>query len=200
MSDKPDSGSESQDLSAGGEESTEQQRKDQVNYETHRRLLDEKKKVQRERDELLAEKEARSRKELEEKGEVQKLLELERKKAEEASAKLRDYEEKFTEAKKLSSLLKALDNGVDEKFFGFLPIEKIKVDEESGEINLSSVAEVAEMFKKTYPELLKSKQSPQLPLHAPQSNGLATISESEWKKLKSADMKKWKHSQIIWEK
>lgn len=198
--------SESNGSNAGGNESNEQNTsdtqqpvKDSVSYDTHRRLLDEKKKAQAELNLLRAEKAERERSELESKGEYQKIIEIERKRAEEAVNKLKEYDTRFTEAKKMSALLKALDNGVDEKFFGFLPLDQVVVDQETGEVNLTSVASVAEDFKKGFPELLKPKNGPRLPNQAPQAGGPMTISESEWKKLSAQDMRKWKFNQINWE-
>lgn len=199
-------GSESQDQNAGGNGQNEggdgqnPPKKDFVSYETHRKLLDEKKKAQAQLSEYQQREAEREKKELEQKGEWQKIIELEKKRADEADQKLKGLEGQFTEAKKMGAILKALDNGVDEKFFGFLPLDQVILDPETGEVNLNSVAQVADNFRKTYPELLKPKNGPRLPNGSPQTPpGPSTISEADWKKLSATEMKKWKYNQIIWE-
>lgn len=172
--------------------------KDNVSYETHRRLLDEKKKVQAERDALAKDKEDRERKEMEAKGEYQKLLDAERNEKKQLADKLSAHERSMLEAKKFHALHKALDGSVDEKYWGFLPIDKVLVDPDTGEVNAASVAEAASIVKTNYPELLRRKGGPNLPNEAPKGNDASTITETDWKKLSGTDMGKWKFNQIRW--
>lgn len=181
----------------GDDKKPETPPKDTVAYETHRRLLDEKKKLQDKYDALQSEKDAAEKKKLEDNGEYQKLLDLEKKRADEAAAKLAGYEERFTEAKKLKAVLNALDSGIDEKFYGMLPLDQIMIDPETKEINMTSVAEAASVFKKSFPELLKPKSGVKLPTAAPQGNSAGTISRDEWLKLPAKEMQKYRPNQII---
>jgi hypothetical protein len=181
---------------------------DTVSYETYVKLLGEKKKMQErfqkaqeaeaELQRLKAEAEENQKKELEKKGEFQKLLELERKRAEEAQKKLSEYEQRFTQGRKAKALLSALDNSVEEKFFDFLPIDAVLVDPETGEINQSSVAQVAEDFRKKYPELIKSRNPARVPSTEPQGSAVQRISETAWKKLDRKGKEKYKYHQINW--
>ncbi len=174
--------------------------KREISYESHRRLLDEKKKIQEKLDVFEREKQERERLDLEKKGEFQKVVELEKKRADEAEAKFKGLNDKFTEASKLSKLLKALDNSVEEKFYNFLPTDKIIVDPDTGEINMTSVAEAAKTFKTSFPELIKKKSGSMLPADAPRENGANMIAESTWKALPGKEMSKWQNNQILWGK
>lgn len=171
--------------------------RNQVAYETHRRLLDEKKKLQEKFEVLDAEKKQREQAELLAKGEYQKIIEIERQKKAEAEGKLAALENTFLQGKKVKAFLNALGTGLDEKFYGFLPLEDIAVDPDSKEINLTSVATAAETFKKSYPELLSKKNGVTLPNAAPAGNSANTITRSEWLKLSSKEMLKYGPSQIL---
>lgn len=185
----------------GGNESNQQPevpKKDSVAYETYQKVLSEKKKTAERLAVLEAEKAAREKQEMEAKGEYQKLIELEKKRADEALAKVSAFEEQMTQGKKLRALLNALGGQVDDKFLGFLPIDQIALDPETKEVNLTSVASVAEQIKKQYPEFIKNPNAPRLPNMAPQGNEAGKISEAEWKKLPAKEMAKYSSNQIIW--
>lgn len=188
---------------SGGQEPSQQandapNKKDSVAYDTYQKVLSEKKKAAERLAVLEAEKAERDRKDMEAKGEYQKLIELERKRADEALSKVSAFEEQMAHARKLKALLDALGGQVDDKFLGFLPIDQIAVDPESKEVNLTSVASVAENFKKNFPELIKNPNGPRLPNAAPQGNDAGKISEAEWNKLPPKEMAKYKMNQIIW--
>lgn len=168
-----------------------------VSYETHRKLLKERKEFEEELTRLRTEKADKEKKDLEDRGEFQKIAQNEKQRADEAAAKLAEYEQRFEQAKKLKAFLGALGSEVDEKFFGFLPVEQIAIDPETREINMTSVAKAAETFKTQYPELLRSKTGVKLPSAAPQGNSSGTISRSEWLGLPEKEMRKYKPHQII---
>lgn len=195
---------EGQEPNASGDgkpDNQEPQKPNTVSYDTHRRLLDEKKKVQKERDDLAAREAERERKELEQKGEWQKINEIEKARADKAEAEASELKNQITGAKKLNAVLGALDSSIDKKYYHLLDIDKIAVDPESGEINQTSVAKLAEQFRQEYPEIIKPKNGARLPNQAPAGSSAETISESEWKRLlkeKPAEGLKWKRNQIIW--
>jgi len=163
----------------------------------YRKLLEEKKSAQSQLDELLKEKEEKQRKDLEKRGEYQKLLEIERKRADDALGKLSQVEAQRAEAKKMRAILRALDNGLDEKYFGFLPTDSVAIDPDTGEVNETSVVQAAEAFKKQYPEILRPKAGVKMPSDAPKGNAADTISHDAWLKLPLKEMKKWMPNQII---
>ena len=135
---------------------------------------------------------------MEAKGEYQKMLELERKRAADLEAKLNAEEERRRGAIKLSAVLKALDAEVDEKYWGHLGIDSVAIDPATGEVDANSVAQAVETVKKGFPEILKRKNGPRFPIDAPKGQMGDKINESDWKKLGPKEMKEYKHHQIIW--
>lgn len=160
---------------------------DQVSYDTHRRLLGEKKRVQEERDQLRkrlddieAQRREQEAKELEKQGEFKKLLELREKELSDHKAMLAKIEEDRKLAKKVVALRSAIGMPVkDEYLLAFAETEKILTTED-GSIDPLSVSKVAEEFKKAHPSLLGSNKpnNPGLPQNAP--NGSGSISYESW--------------------
>jgi hypothetical protein len=170
--------------------------KDVVAYETHQKLLSEKKKLQERLDALETERKQREETELTQKGEIQKLLDLRTKEAEELRKSLTLKEERELRAKKLGAVLKGLGGSVDDKWFTVIGdhIDDVILNE-SGEIEQMSVTGVVEGLKKVWPEMIK-KSGPIMPNESP-NGGTTTIARSEWLKLPSAEMSKWRPEQII---
>lgn len=183
----------------GGEDSanTPTSTKDSVSYDTHRKLLDEKKKLQAKLESIEAERKAAEEAELARKGEIQKLLDLERKKAADLEIKVKAQEEERLQAKKLSAVLKGFNAPVEQKWFSIIAgqLDEVVLNE-TGEIEQMSVAQVVDGLKKEWPEMLR-KPAAGMPTAAPQGNGATTITRAEWLKLDYKEMKKWKPEQII---
>jgi hypothetical protein len=182
---------------SGGEGSanTPNQLKESVSYDTHRKLLDEKKKLQAKLEQIDADRKAAEEADLAKKGELQKLLDLEREKAKAASDQLKAFEDKERSARKLGAIVRGLGAPVDQKWYSVLGghIDDVVLNED-GEIEPMSVTKIVENVKKEWPEMLR-KPGAGMPNHAP-GNGATTISHEEWKKLPLKDMKKWKPEQI----
>lgn len=184
------------DLGAGGTGEPDPTPPKQVSYESYQKLLDEKKRFQAKADAADAAEEARKQKDLESKGKYQEVIaqrDADLKKAQDELAAVRRNE---ADRLKLSHLLDAIDGTVDPKFFKYIDhIDDIVIDPTTGEIDKMSVAKAAEKFKADYPEFIKSAK-PSLPNGAPQGGPTGKISRSEWLKLSSSEMKKWKQGQI----
>jgi alanyl-tRNA synthetase len=172
--------------------------KDTVSYETHRRLLDEKKKLQAKLAEIETSKRAQEEEELSRKGETQKLLELAKKEAEELRVKLTAKEQREVQAKKLSAVIRGLGSNVDEKWFGVIgqQLDDVVYNAETGEIEQMSVTSIVEDLKKTWPEMLK-RTPVGMPNDAPKGGGPTTIERSEWLKLSAKEMQKYRPDQVI---
>lgn len=168
-----------------------------VNYETHRKVLSEKKVAMEKLEALQAQLAERDRKEMEARGEFQKIAEAEKARADAAEKRARDYEENELVRKKAVALLKSLDNTLPQKYHHMLPVEKVLIDPDTGEVNATSLAALADEFRRDYPEILIPKNGARFPNQAPQSNGAGTIAYEDWKKLPSKEMDKWPKSQII---
>lgn len=173
--------------------------KDFVSLETHRRLLDEKKKQKALLDELLAKEKMREEEEARKRGDFQK-IELGLKEELEVERQKRiSLENMFTNGRKLNAVTEALGGNIEPKWLKLLDVNDIVVHPETGEVDHMSVAKVAEAFRKEFPEAIK--KGPVLPSQHPQGvqGGSGRIAESEWKKLKSlSEMNKWKRDQIVW--
>lgn len=187
----------------GSADEQQQQKQDSVSYETHRRLLDEKKREQAARKQLEAEVEAFRAKErqieedkLRQQGEFQKLLQLREQENESLKGKLNSFESRFQAASKINAFIKAAGTDLDEKWLRLVDVNSIQFrPDQDGEIDMMSVQSAVETFKKTWPEAFKPKGS-QIPAEMP--NGQGYITESEWKNL--PDKKKYKQNQILWGK
>lgn len=169
-----------------------------VSYETHRRLLDEKKKLQAKADELEAKSKERELADLTAKGDTQKLLDLARKEAADTKAALLTFQTREQQAKKLSAIVRGLGSSVDEKWYGVIGqhIDDVVFNPDTQEIEAMSVTSVVENLKKTWPEMLK-KAVAGMPNAAPLGNGSTTISYEAWKELPLVEMQKYKPDQVI---
>jgi hypothetical protein len=192
------SGSENTDASSSSEKDESQQTKDKVSYETHRKLLDEKKKLQARLAEIETEKRTKEEEELARKGETQKLLELAKKEAEELRTKLTAKEQREVQAKKLSAVIRGMGSNVDEKWFGVIGqhLDEVVFNAETGEVEQMSVTAIVEDLKKTWPEMTR-KPVVGMPADAPKGSGQSQIERSEWLKLSAKDMQKYRPEQII---
>lgn len=168
-----------------------------VSYEAHRQLLDEKKKADAKLRELETEKSERERKEAEAQGNYQKLLDAEREKTAKLTAELTAVNEREAGRRKLASVLGALNGHVDAKFYDLIPYDEVRLDA-AGAVEQTSVTAVVEKVRARYPEIIKTQGGPNLPPAAPQGGGTSgKIKRSEWLKLSTGDMKKWKPDQVI---
>lgn len=179
-------------------DSESQTPKETVSYDTHRKLLDEKKKIQAKLEQIETERKTKEEAELAQKGELQKLLDLRTKEAGELREKLQREEARKLQAKKLSAIVKGLGSPVEEKWYGVLSnhIDDVVYNPDSDEIEQMSVTTVVENLKKTWPEMLK-RPAAGMPNSAPRGNDAATIARDEWLKLPSKEMAKWGPGQII---
>lgn len=194
----PASGSENLDVPSPSAKDEPTTPKESVSYDTHRRLLDEKKKLQARLAEIETEKRAKEEEELTRKGETQKLLELAKKEAEELRTKLTAKELREVQAKKLSAVIRGMGANVDEKWFGVIGqhLDDVVYNPESGEVEQMSVTAIVEDLKKTWPEMMR-KPGVGMPADAPKGSGMGQIERSEWLKLSSKEMAKYRPEQII---
>ena len=176
-------------------QSVESESEKPVSYETHRRLLGEKKraadearKLREQLDAYEAEKRQRAEQELVEQNKYKELLELRDKELKEAKSKIERSEEQVRHAKKLDAVLSGLDGTVDQKYWKLIPIGKVALNPDTGEPDEMSVAQVVEAFKSEYPETIKRAGGPSVSSNAPQPAS-AKISYEEWVKLPAKEMR-----------
>jgi hypothetical protein len=189
------SGSEP-NLASGDGLGVDADRKESVAYDTYRKVLGEKKKVQEELINLKEkissferEKRERSEAELNEKQEYKKLLELREQDLKKTSDELHGYKAQFEKLHKVAAFREALNGDVSEQYLASLfdPSEII-VDPATGDIDSMSVASYVDKFRKTYPDVIKPKRpGTGLPAEAPRTAGHLTY--EEWLKLPAKEMR-----------
>jgi len=119
----------------------------------------------------------------------------------ELKAKLAQVDTQDKQRRKLAAVVNAVDGStIDTKWWQLLQnefLDDVQVDAE-GAVDKGSVAKVVEKIRKEYPEIIRAKGGPTLPNGAPGAKGDATtIRRSEWLKLPSKEMSKWKPAQIV---
>lgn len=164
---------------------------DHVAYETHRKLLGEKKaaaeraRVAEARTaELEAEDKARTEKKLQDDGEHKKMLEIREKELAEARAKIAASDAQMADSRKLDAFLNTLEGKVDRKFWNHIDLEKVIIDPTTNEVDEMSVTKAVEQFKAEYPEIINIPgKGSGLPPESPKGGSVTPSSVDEWKKL-----------------
>jgi len=171
-------------------------KKDSVAYETYRKVLNEKKsrdqalsEAQRKIEEYEQEQRAREEKELRDKEEFKKLLDIREKELADIKAKLTGIESNVRESRKLDAFLNTLNGTVPREYWGLINIDDIVLNPETNEIDETSVASAVEKFTKSHARLIdRPGQKTGLPNEAPAGNEPLTY--QEWLNLPAKDMAK----------
>ena len=158
--DKVPSGDEA--IEASGQEVEESpKQQDSVSYETHRRLLAEKKKrdedLRAAREQLQAlqsEAEKRQTEELKQKEDFKRLYEMTKDELEKTRGELSTTSEKITRAKKFDSFFTKLGVDIPQKFWQHVPLDSLIVDE-TGKIEELSLEAAINDFRTEYPEIIE---------------------------------------------
>ena len=69
---------------------------------------------------------------------------------------------------KLRALVGAIDGTVDSKYYELMPIDKVLVDPETGELDQMSVNKAVENFRQEHGILIQGTKPTQMPAQAPQ--------------------------------
>lgn len=177
--------------------------KETVSYESHQKLLGEKKKRDAENAELKARLdaiEAKAQADAVEaatkKGDTEMLLKLEREKTAKAELKAKENQDALTDVNsrlergaKMRAFLGSVNGAVDEQYWPLVNLDGIKINPETGMPDAVTVQAAAREFEKNYPLVLKSKSNPAtLPGDAPRGGG-AKLSYEEWLKLPLKEQK-----------
>lgn len=150
---------------------------DSVAYETHRKLLGEKKSLQ-ERNLELEQKlnefqqsvEAKQQKELEEQQRFQELYEQAKSENQRLSETLTQRDQQMQDALKIDAFNTSLgDRTIDRKYFGFIDTKNILIDPTTGNVDELSAQKEVERVLAEFPEIVRSKSAAKpLPTQAPQ--------------------------------
>lgn len=179
-------------MAAGGASAestkTEENKKETVAYDTHVRLLAEKKKVAQDFAEAQAKLKALEEKELRDKENYKALVELREKELAEEKNRRANLEATVNNSIKLDSVLKNLSGKVDQKFFGMFNLDKVPLDPNTNMPDQLAVERYAREFEETYPELIQKQTNVQMPNNAAKGTN-ARITYEEWLKLPLKDQK-----------
>lgn len=169
------------------------QKKDTVAYDTYRKVLGEKKKRDEQLQEMAERLKSLEQKEMEAKGEQQKLIEALRRDLSEKDQKLKQVHQSFA-WNNLESQLKtfAAKEGCRKpdalvKLMDAVDFEGIEVDDKY-HVNGEDLTRVVGKYKSEYPELFK-QGTPKVDDMTP-SNKVQKNEKADWRKLPLADKKK----------
>ena len=155
--------------------------KDTVAYETHKKLLSEKKRRDEENAELRSrldaierEKKEKEELELQEKEEFKKLVEIKQKNLEDIESKYKQQEKMIKDSMKLSAFLEALPGSVEKQYMGLVDLDKIVIDPTTGEPDSASVQEYAKNFEVQFSTIIKRPNGGTLPSQAAAGSSVST--------------------------
>lgn len=176
-----------------------------VSYETHRKLLGEKKKrdeenalLKKQLEESQAKEKARMESELKEKEDYKKLLELREAEKKELETKYTQLDSSLKDSAKLSAFLDKLGGSVEKQYWGLVNLDEILIDPNTGSIDEASVKQAASKFEQTYPLVIKKAgSSAKLPNDAAKG-GNGKLTYSEWKALKTSKEMKERQGDVDW--
>jgi len=169
--------------------------KNTVKFETHKKLLDEKKKRDEDlriANEKLArfeqEKKQLEERQLQEKEDFKKLYESRDNELKSEREKRIAVETQINDSKKLNAILKNLETPLEQKYWGLIDLDKIPLDPTTGKPDEMVTKQYAEEFKATYWEALNPATG-RIPNGAG-NGGKVGLSYEQWQKLPYAEKKK----------
>ena len=152
-------------------------KKDSVSYDTHRKLLDEKKSLQShalELEQKLSEfqqsVEEKQKQELEAQNRFKELYEQAKQESERLASTLTERDKQMQDALKIDAFNKSLgDKAIDRKYSGFIDTSKILIDPSSGAVDELSAQKEVERIMSEFPEIVRSSAPARsMPNAAPQ--------------------------------
>lgn len=186
---------------AGGNEET-------VSYETHQRLLGEKKRAveeakkaaeekaeaKKQLNELLRQRKEEEEAKLKANEEYKKILEIREKELNEVKAELTNVHTTIAESRKFQAVIESINGSVDKQYWSLIPTEKVAVDPSTGQPDPVSVQAVAREFEKNFALVVKPKTGVQILPNEAAKGGTEKLTVDQWKALPtSKEMKAKKH-------
>lgn len=190
---KPNPGSDPVDTKPGDGDKPPKPSGDTVSYDTHRKLLSEKKKLQERLDEIEKEKKQRELEDLEKQENYKKIAELKAKEAEDSKTELMQIKSDLQNSKKLSAVLDVL-GPIDKKYWDLIDISQVVVNPETGQIDEMSVTKYAEGWKKQYFEIIQPGNKSNMPSDHPSPGSGLTY--DEWLTLPAKEKEERMHEVI----
>jgi len=127
-----------------------------VSYETHKRLLGEKKKLQDRLEQVETQWKAKTEQEMKAQNQYKELYESTLKDRESLNSKLGEQEKRWNDAIKLDSFMQSMGSRkIEPKYASFINLDGILLDPESGSIDSVSVQREVDRICREYPEIIK---------------------------------------------
>lgn len=165
-------------------------------YESHQKLLSEKKAIQekarrleeevnefrKKTSELDQKQKEDERKKLEDKEQFKDLYAKARDELAAKESQLSNLMKSQIDARKMGSFLDAVKGDIPRQYWGLVDLEKIALDGEK--IDEYSVQKYVEEFRETYKDIVKPKDSRRLPIDSPPSDdSVSSLTYDQWLKL-----------------
>lgn len=159
-------------------DATENKPTDTIAYETHKKLLNQRKgdqeklrNLEQQLNEFITAKKTSEEQMLAEQGKFKELADQRTRELEEARQENANYKSSFDKAVKLSAFRDQLGGTVDNSaYYDFVKTDEIVVDPDTGVIDLASVEAVVNQFKQSHSKLYTPRVSKSLPNDAPSTN------------------------------
>jgi hypothetical protein len=199
---KPSSGGN--DGSASGAAGDQSQDQQSVAYETHKKLLAEKKKrdeelatLKSQLEQVQAKERERQESELKAKEEWKKLVEIREKELSELKKQVEQKDSLIVTSIKRGAVKSAINGMVPDKYLGLIDVSKVVINPETGEPDPASVQEVARSFEQEHKLLILSKDGKTgLPHEA--AAGAKKLTYQEWVALPNSKEMKARQNEVDW--
>lgn len=146
-----------------------------VSYDTHKRLLGEKKKLQERLEQFESQAKQKQEEDLKSQNQYKLLYDNALKERESLSKKLEDNDQRWNNAIKLDSFMNSLNGRkIEAKYAGFINLDQILLDPESGQVDALSVQREVERICKEFPEIVKGATAPKGVPNLPAQNPLGS--------------------------
>jgi hypothetical protein len=179
--DKGAGGADDQNPGGNEPDPADNTQNNKVAYETYKKVLDEKKSMQKRLEDLDKKAKADAEAQLKEKEQYRELYEAKQKELEDLSGKLSAKEKETQDYRKMGAFLKSVAGEIPQQYWGLIDLDKIAVDD-SGKIDDNSVKKCVKDFEKAYPHVIERKSGNKMPNNAANGGGGA-LSYEEWVKL-----------------
>jgi hypothetical protein len=159
-----------------------------VSYETHQRLLKEKKSMAEKLSQLEAEKKLQFEQKLRENEQYKTLAEQKEAEAKDWQARFTKLDTTLNETVKLRSFMDLLPGQVPKKYWDLIDLSDVPMDQDSKEPDQSILQKKAKEFATAFPEVIQRASNVRLSNEAPR--GASTrLTYEEWTKLPLAEQK-----------
>lgn len=153
------------------ETNNQQQQSSSVSYESHKRLLSEKKKLQERLEALETQAKSKHEEDLKAQNQYKVLYENALTEVKKISEREKQKDDRWTDAIKYDAFTQAMGSRkIESKYAGFVNLKDIAVDPESGDVDPISVQREVERVCRDFPEIIKGAVQPKnMPANAPKN-------------------------------